>query len=346
MARAWLMHATVIAGLTVAALGFQYPSLPADNLLENPWFRADCNASLDGWTVDQTADGLSWGPSDKVQNPSDEDCDGEYAGNAARWARQSGNAPELSPDQDARIWQVVGPVDPDATVLRFHVLIVAHRMTQLRAQISGSASPDGPWTEVWTPLDAQWLAPGGANGPFDGTCPGGPQDRECLWDLVTEAELGSLEPLVHEIEEGHPYYRIEFLGNYPQPDATATGDVGAKVTRVYFAVEGEGAPTDDTSGDTSSDDTSGDGSAGETGASEGGTGGSGDGSAGLDDTHGATGTAGDESMGGTGDTAGGSGGEGGGCGCVAGRPHRQGAFVVPLVWLGLRVRRRAHRLAP
>lgn len=326
MNRTWLIDAVVVVGLTMGIVGFEYPSLPSDNLIENPWFRIDCEASLDGWSVDVTADGLSWGPSDKVQNPSDEDCDGEYNGNSARWARQSGNMPEFSPDQDARIWQVVGPVNPNATTLRFHVLLVAHRMTQLRAQISGADSPDGPWTEVWTPLDAQWLTEGGANGPFDGMCPGGMQDRECLWDLVTEAELGSLEPLVHELEQGHAYYRIEFLANYPQPDATATGDVGGKVTRVYFAVGDE--PAGDTSASAGSGDAEG----------------SGGSSAGLDDSGGSGATTGTDATASAGDTTGSAAGGGDeGCSCIAGQPRTGTAWLLPLVWIGLGIHRRRDR---
>ena len=59
------------------------------------------------------------------------------------------------------------------------------------------------------------------------------------------AELGSLEPLVHEAEQGYAYYRIEFLANYPEPDETATGDVGGKIARVYFSVQPPGTSAPD-----------------------------------------------------------------------------------------------------
>jgi hypothetical protein len=222
--------------LGLLCAGFQYDPLPADNLVHNPWFQQDCEFSAEGWSVDQTADGLSWGGSDKTQNPSAESCGGEYNGNSMRWAKQSGASLEFSPEQDARFWQVVGPVDETQTVLRFHFLLVAHRMNQLRAQISGAMDADGPWTPLWTPLDKGWLNTGGANGPFDGTCDGGPLDRTCLWDKVTEDELGSLEPLSIRLDSGYRFYRIELLGNYPVPDQTATGDVGGKIARVYFAL--------------------------------------------------------------------------------------------------------------
>lgn len=230
-----------VCALGLLCAGFQYAPLPDDNLVQNPWFRDNCQFSLGGWEVDVTADGLSWGLSDKPQDPTDVNCNGDWTGFAVRWAKQSGGTPELSPDQDARVWQVIGPVSPDETALRFHFLMVFHRMTRFRAQISGADGPSGPWTEIWTPIDEGWLTSGGPNAPFEGTCPGGLQDRDCLWDKVTEAELGGLAPLTFEAPRGYAYYRIEFLGNYPQPDASDTGDVGGKVTRVYFALGAGGA---------------------------------------------------------------------------------------------------------
>lgn len=326
-------HLPVCFVLPLVCLGFQYDPLPSGNLLQNPWFRVDCESSLAGWSVDVTPDGLSWGGSDKTQNPSDENCLGDWTGFAARWADQNSKGVSFSPNQDARLWQVVGPVDASATTLQFHFLMVFHRMNTFRAEIFGGDGPDGPWTSVWIPFEGQWLAKGGANEPFNGTCPGGLQDRDCLWDKVTEADLGALEPLSREIAAGYPYYKVEFLGNYPEPDASPTGDVGGKIVRVYFAV-GDG-PAGATSGDS--------------------TGGTGDGSSGTGEP-----TGGGDSAGGTGEPTGGeasdtgtsntdsgasdsaSGGEGvgeQGCACDV----REEGLIAPLVlaFAGLTRRRRS-----
>lgn len=232
------------------AEAFPYPSLPEDNLVENAWFQEDCEWSIAGW---QTAPEVSWGSSGKTQDPTDVNCQGNWWGFAARWARNSGATPEFSPNQDALLWQVVGPVDANDTVLSFHFLLVAHRFNRFKAEIYGSDTPDGPWTSVWVVLDEAWLDSGGASGPYTDACPGGMQDRDCWWDLTTEAELGSLDPLVQSLERGYPYYKIEFLGNYPEPSATATGDVGGKIARVYFNVFDDVPPdpgSDDGGGET------------------------------------------------------------------------------------------------
>ena len=212
----WLATFIAILALGETAAAFQYAPLPADNLITNPWFREECRASTTGWTISLTSDGIGWAGSDKTQNPSDENCEGDFTGFATRWARRSGTATEFSPSQDTTISQVVGPVS--GSTLRFHFLFVMHRMNRFRAQISGSHNPSGPFTPVWTPIDQAWLNPGGASGVFAGACPGGQIDRDCWWDETTLAELGSLAPLTFTSPTPYTYYRIEFLGNYPTPD--------------------------------------------------------------------------------------------------------------------------------
>lgn len=231
--RGYLLAILVGAALlyfTHLIIAFEYNALPGDNLIQNPWFREDCAFSLNGW---ETTD-PGWGLSDKTQDPTDENCNGDWTGFAARFARNSGATPEFSPNVDALLWQVVGPVDPTHRKLSFHFLFVAHRFNQLKAEIYGSDSADGPWTSVWTVMDKQWLNTEGANAPYNQFCL---EDRQCLWDYVTEAELGSLDPLTNTIDQGYAYYKVEFLGNYPDPDGTSTGDVGGKIVRVYFKVE-------------------------------------------------------------------------------------------------------------
>jgi uncharacterized protein (TIGR03382 family) len=250
--------ALVIVSVSAVGAGtahaFEYASLPADNLIVNPWFRGDCEWSIAGW---ETSPAVSWSLSDKTQDPTDVNCvvDGQaWYGFAARWAHNSGADPAFHPDQPALMWQVVGPVDPDERTLRFHFLFVAHRFNQLKAEIYGSNSTDGPWTSVWVPMDKEWLDAGGASGAYRGACPGGLEDRDCWWDLTTEEELGSLSPLTHTTDQGYSFYKIELLGNYPQPDATTTGDVGGKIARVYFSVQAGGDPGNDP-GDESEDET-------------------------------------------------------------------------------------------
>lgn len=179
-----------------------------------------------------------WSGSDKFQDPNDINCDGDWTGFAARFARNAGQANEFYPNKNAIMSQVVGPVNGGSKDLAFHFLFVAHRFNRLKAEIYGSSSPNGPWTSVWIPFDEQnCLAKDCANAPYNQFCMA---DRTCLWDYVTAAYLGSsTSALTKSVSQGYPYYKIAFLMNYPEPDNTSTGDVGGKIVRVYFAVNGE-----------------------------------------------------------------------------------------------------------
>src|SRR3989338_3894034 len=214
---------------------FQYTPLPSDNLIKNPWFRGpDCRFSSSYWQTDQGQ--APWGGSAKFQDPTDINCLGNWTGFAARFARNAAQeAPqEFYPNKNALLSQVVGPVNPADKILHFHFPFVAHRFNQLKAEIYSSNSQLGPWTSVWTVVNEQnCLTKDCANGPFNQFCM---DTRECLCDLVTDKYLGSLNPLTKTISQGYPYYKIEFLANYPEPDGSATGDVGVKIVRVYFKV--------------------------------------------------------------------------------------------------------------
>ena len=229
----WLFLLLLVFPHSVHA--FQYQSLPSDNLIQNPWFRSsNCQFSSIGWKTNEGE--APWGGSAKIQDPTDFNCNGDWTGFAARFARNAGKEAqqEFYPNKDALLSQVVGPVSPANITLQFHFLFVAHRFNWFKAEIYGSNNVNGPWTSVWIPLDERdCLSQDCANAPYNQYCM---QTRECLWDYVTEEYLGSLNPLTNKINQGYPYYKIEFLGNYPEPDSSATGDVGIKVSRVYFKV--------------------------------------------------------------------------------------------------------------
>jgi hypothetical protein len=59
---------------------------------------------------------------------------------------------------------------------------------------------------------------------------------------VASAKFPGDREALHRLVSGHPYYKLEFLANYPDPDGSATGDVGVKVTRVYFQVSNGNTP--------------------------------------------------------------------------------------------------------
>jgi hypothetical protein len=204
------------------AYAFPVPELPGDNLIVNPWFRSESNstqAGFDGWTRVLT-DGISWGPSQKVSNPSPDivvagTCGFEqvYCGTAARWAEQSG---VLYPNIDVFAYQIVA-ADPSQRNLKFFAHYVSHRVDVGAVKIYGSDSADGPWTLLWVPLyhsqDEQIV----------------PESRDVveLWE-----ETGFLE---RAIERGYPYYKVELQSRLPEWHMIR--GVGFKITGIYFATE-------------------------------------------------------------------------------------------------------------
>ncbi|QQR88521.1 MAG: hypothetical protein IPJ88_09590 [Myxococcales bacterium] len=235
-----LVWSVLLTAVIFLLYGFEYDTLPDDNLIKNPWFHGEnpsdsdyCQDTQKFWEKNTVSGGGSWGGSEKTQDPTDINCvvgGKTWTGHAIRWADQGSDT--FYPNQDAKFWQVVGPVSDSEKQLNFHFLMVFHRMSHFRAQISGSSSGSGPWNVVWTPIDTAWTQTCGANGCND--CDGN-GNRDCLWDDVTNRELGPFA-LSTTIATGYAYYKVEFLGNYPNPDNSATGDVGGKIARVYFSV--------------------------------------------------------------------------------------------------------------
>jgi hypothetical protein len=219
---------------------------PQQNLIKNPWFRNNCSFSIDYW---QTEPAGYWGNSYKTQDPTDENCPYDnWSGTAARFAREGGSEP-FYPNIDAKLFQIVGPVDPTKNTLHFHALLVAHRVNRYRAAIYGGNNASGPWTQnpVWEPFNiVDCLTKDCVNETYGkdyegvGCNPHPIYGRDCLWEDVTENILG-LTPMQVTIPQGYQYYNIEFLMRYPDPNPSlSTGDVGGKLARVYFNVSGTG----------------------------------------------------------------------------------------------------------
>lgn len=240
-----VLFLVVLFGIhTTDTQAFPYLSLPSDNLIQNPWFadKQDCQYSGDGWSRNAASNGVEyWANSAKWQDPIDVNCDGDFTGFAARFARKSGSSKEFYPNEDARLWQVVGPVNQNDKTLHFHFLFVAHRVNQYKAEIYGSNSPNGPWTSIWVPLNiTNCLSSDCVNNSPPGDANSG--DRTGLWEAVAKHffKQSKIEPLVKTIPQGYQYYKVEFLMNYPNPSSSATGDVGGKLVRVYFKTSSGG----------------------------------------------------------------------------------------------------------
>lgn len=211
------------------AFGYPVPPLPEDNLIVNPWFRSANNPSmpgLDGWT-NVLQNGVGWGVSQKESNPSPDiviagACGFKevYCGTSARWANERRQNQVTSyPGLDVYLFQVM-ETDPSHRKLKFFMYWVNHRIEVAEVKIYGSVSPQGEWIEVWTPLSvSQDTNPPPQFSPGRGGIP---------W-----FDTGFLETVV---TEGYPYYKLEIHARYPDPQ-TQQGDVGIKVTGVYFATE-------------------------------------------------------------------------------------------------------------
>lgn len=202
---------------------FPVPQLPEDNLIVNPWFRdaaTPTTPGFDGWTRLLT-NGVTWGPSQKVSNPTPEIivsgvCGFEqvFCGTAARWAKQDGI---VYPNIDVVMYQVV-TANPFHHELTFFSHWVSHRVALAEISIYGGNTSGGPWTELWTPLshsqDVVIKPPGG--------------DMSELWE-----ETGFLHKT---LDRGYSHYKVEVRARLPEGDT-----VGFKLTGVYFATEGDGS---------------------------------------------------------------------------------------------------------
>jgi hypothetical protein len=230
-----LLGAAAVFLLTPSTgFGYPVPDLPADNLVDNPWFRSTSDpsmAGLDGWTLELNPE-ISWGISQKESNPSPEVilsgvCGFKevYCGTGARWANEYDNGDPVSyPGIDVYISQVV-QADPNSRMLRFFMYFVNHRLDIGEATISGGQSSNGPWDEVWLPASiSQDQNPGPSNAP-------GRNGNPWFNTPMLETTLGT----------GYPFYKITLHARYPESN-TSQGDVGIKVTGVYFTVLETDAP--------------------------------------------------------------------------------------------------------
>ena len=211
----------------VSAWGYPVPSLPAGNLLVNPWFRSytdPTTAGLDGWE-NVLADGAGWGTSQKDDNPSPERlvaeaCDYQdvFCGTSARWANvQVGGVTYSYPGVDVYLYQVVAAPSGER-LLRFSMYWVNHRLDVAEVIIQGGSSPNGPWEEVWLPISiAQDQNPPPCCVPGHNGIP---------W-----FQTGPLQTI---LAGGYPYYRVILHARYPEAQFD-NGDVGVKITGVYFS---------------------------------------------------------------------------------------------------------------
>ncbi len=211
------------------AFGYPVPPLPDDNLINNPWFRSASDPrlpGLDGW-INVLQNGIGWGDSQKVDNPSPEiviagKCGFKevYCGTSARWANETAEKEVTSyPGVDVYLYQVVKS-DPSHRKLKFFMYWVNHKLDVFEVKIYGSETPDGSWQDVWSPFFlTQDFTPGPGETPGHGGLP---------W-----LDTGILDAV---FEKGYSYYKIEFHARYPEAD-TSQGDVGVKFTGVYFASE-------------------------------------------------------------------------------------------------------------
>ncbi|MFY9564435.1 MAG: hypothetical protein WAQ71_09530, partial [Limnochordia bacterium] len=123
--------------------------LPADNLIENPWFRIGDQPSLAGW-VEATPGPGGWTASQKQGNPTPDDV----IGTAARISTGRGDMRTgwtVDPGVDAALYQIVA-ADPAKRTLKFDMFWVAHTINPAKVTVFGGDSENGPWTELWQPF--------------------------------------------------------------------------------------------------------------------------------------------------------------------------------------------------
>lgn len=226
IAAALILFGALIFIPGLKAWAYPVPELPSDNLIENPWFRsaADPNkAGLDGWT-NITAGGVGWGLSQKEDNPSPEMLVGKgcaykaaYCGTAARWANEADQGGTQSyPGVDVYLSQVVS-TNSSHRRLNFSMYWANHKLEVAEAMVYGANAPNGPWNFVWRPISIsqdvnppQCCVPGQNGNPWFKT--------------------GTLQTTLNS---GYPYYKIVLHARYPEADSDQ-GDVGVKITGVYF----------------------------------------------------------------------------------------------------------------
>ncbi|HZM83020.1 MAG TPA: hypothetical protein VFC19_45465 [Candidatus Limnocylindrales bacterium] len=222
---------TVTLGLVTLvatpASAHEVAQLPSGNLIASPWLSKVVNGQLKldttGWVFEGSP---TWGTGNAKP-----DCPGPapFATSfTLRWARQAGQIPEFYPNIEVRVHTVVAANSAHRTV-KFFMHWVMHRMT-LKAVVYGGASPNGPWTQVWTAFDHTETV------DFRPS-PGEPRSE--AWQHFTSLpgmfdDWFAPVPRTTVLPQGYPYYRVQLRASYPNPDNTASGAVGGKVTGLYF----------------------------------------------------------------------------------------------------------------
>ena len=111
--------------------------LPADNLIENPWFRIGDQPSLAGW-VEATPGPGGWTASQKQGNPTPDDV----IGTAARISTGRGDTRTgwtVDSGVDAVLYQIVA-ADPAKRTLKFDMFWVAHTINPAKVTVFGGDS--------------------------------------------------------------------------------------------------------------------------------------------------------------------------------------------------------------
>ena len=217
-----LFFSCLLLLVPIRAQAFQVDELPADNLIENPWFRSAQNprdSGLDGW-IDAGGNNKYWSSSQKESNPTPDQitagvCGSQelYCGTAARLDPTKGQSGGIGiPGVDAYLYQIV-QADRSDRKLIFFAYWVSHEIEIAEVSIYGGDSANGPWDLVWVPLhhtqDKLIRPPRG-------------EGVEALWENTGDVET--------VLEEGYSYYKVEFHARLPEGNST-----GFKITGVYFS---------------------------------------------------------------------------------------------------------------
>ncbi|MBI4137098.1 carbohydrate binding domain-containing protein [Candidatus Roizmanbacteria bacterium] len=152
--------------------------LPADNLLQNPWFRSNIDPNKPGtdyWTVDEY-----WVAVQKPTQPSPDIENGTAVKIGPVEFHGTGE-----PGVPGYISQVVS-ANSNNTTLKFQTWWVAVRHDIFEVQIYGGDTQNGPWTSVWTPFSE-------TNDPSD-------------WVQTSLFQT--------TIAQGYPFYKVELMGQF------------------------------------------------------------------------------------------------------------------------------------
>jgi len=192
-----------------SSFAWRVDSLPADNLLKNPWFRTGNRPSLEHWVSD-----AYWTASNKHGNPTPDDVEGTAARiSTGRTDEQRGKTVDAG--VETCLYQIVS-ADPSLTKLKFDMYWVTHTVNPVTVRVYGGPSREGPWTEVWKPFHHVQTT---SLRPKSGSRRGQDlwKDFSDLTDLATTT-----------LSLGYPHYKLEIRATLPDKSG------GLKITGVYF----------------------------------------------------------------------------------------------------------------